>query len=246
MGEGFIVRRGGDTGGLSGCTVVVFAGSGSTVAAYSDAACTTKVKDAKALGTGGSYYITGLSVGTYYIKATRGTQTKISPAVSFAAEGIQTVTLSYEKLLFRDGVLAAELGSLRKNYGAGANSTWKLESGNLKASNETTQAGYASIYAGFDNPIDITGFTALHVRAKSISWDLDVATHRIGLSATNTTNYEDILTYVSPDAGDFTEFSVDLTGLSGTSYYLIVFQNIKASYNKYGGMETTISEIWLE
>lgn len=243
MGEGFIVRRGG-TGGLSGCTVVVFAGSGSTVAAYSDAAATVKVKDGKELGTGGSYYITGLAVGTYYIKATRGTQTKISPAVSFAAEGIQTVALSYEKVLFRDGVLAAELGNLHKNGGSGAAALWRLEGGNLQAANDTSQGGYANLYGGFDNPIDITGFTALHVRAASIYGDLDVSAHSIGLAATNTTSYADIEASVSPSGS--AEYTVDLTGLSGTSYYLIVFHNLKAGYNKYGWMTTTISEMWLE
>ena len=102
MGDAFIVRRGGGSG-LSKCSIIVHAETGSTVAAYSNSAATTKVKDAKEIGTSGSYVITGIEVGTYYAKATKGTKSKISSAITFSAYAVKEVTLPYSVFLYDTG-----------------------------------------------------------------------------------------------------------------------------------------------
>lgn len=234
------------SGGLSKCSIIVNIDTGSTVAAYSNAAATTLVKTGKEIGTSGNYIITGLNTGTYYIKATKGSKSKISSAVTFSAFGIKVVSMAYEFVIFRDGVLNSSMGNLKKISGGGNTSSWQLAGGNLVAYNETTSAGYANIYVGFDNPINISGFSTLHVRAKNSNHYLDIPTRRIGLSETNTQDFQDITVYCEPDDdGEFAEYTVDLRSLTGSNYYLIVFQNLKASYNKTGDMTTTISEMWL-
>lgn len=82
--------------GLSKCSIIVHVDTGSTVGAYSNSAATTLVKTGKEIGTNGSYLISGLETGTYYyVKATKGAQTAISAAITFTAEGVKEVTLSY-------------------------------------------------------------------------------------------------------------------------------------------------------
>lgn len=99
MGDAFIVRRGGG-GGLSKCSIIVHIDSGSTVAAYSNASATTKVKDGKEIGTSGDYLITGLNTGTYYVKATKNTDETISGAIVFSADGIIDLQMSYAVPIF--------------------------------------------------------------------------------------------------------------------------------------------------
>lgn len=93
MSEAFITRRGG--GGLSKCSIIVHIDSGSTVGAYSDSAATTLVKMGKEIGTSGDYVITGLNTGTYYVKASKGTNSIISTALTFQSYGANYVELSY-------------------------------------------------------------------------------------------------------------------------------------------------------
>lgn len=88
------------SGGLSKCSIIVHIDSGSTVAAYSNASATTKVKDAKEIGTSGDYLITGLNVGTYYVKATKNTDETISGAVVFLAVGVVDLPMSYAVPIF--------------------------------------------------------------------------------------------------------------------------------------------------
>lgn len=95
MIRGNPITVGGGGGGLSKCSIIVHIDTGSTVGAYSNSAATTLVKAGKEIGTSGDYVITGLEVGTYYVKATKNEQTAVSKAVSFTGYGVKEISLNY-------------------------------------------------------------------------------------------------------------------------------------------------------
>ena len=80
---------------LSKCSIIVHIDTGSTVGAYSDAEATTLVKAGKEIGTSGYYFITGLNTGKYYIKAVKGSNTVISNAIIFFADGVEEIEMFY-------------------------------------------------------------------------------------------------------------------------------------------------------
>lgn len=120
MGSAFIVRRGGG-GGLSKCSIIVHIDSGYTVGAFSNSAATTLVKTGKEIGTSGDYVITGLDVGTYYVKAVKGAQSVISNAIMFTGYGIKDVVLSFEVIFYDGGnnISMFSGGSYTTEYGGG-------------------------------------------------------------------------------------------------------------------------------
>ena len=84
---------GGGGGSSTKSTIIVSIDTGSTVAAYSDSSYTTLVKTASEKSTG-EYWITGLNNGTYYIKATKGTDTA-TESYTITEYGVYRITMSY-------------------------------------------------------------------------------------------------------------------------------------------------------
>ena len=162
MGDAFIVRRGGGAG-LSKCSIIVHIDSGSTVAAYSNAEATTKVKDGKEIGTSGDYLITGLNTGTYYVKATKNGESTISGAITFSEYGIEDVVLSYALIIWKNG---DGIASFRSKFSDvyGGTSSYLNAAGNVVVTlptyegNQSTMASVSSI--------NITGYSTLEVKVK--------------------------------------------------------------------------------
>lgn len=77
-------------------TIIVSVSTGSTVGAYTDAACTTLVKTATERSEG-EFWITGLNNGLYYIKATKNTDESI---VSYTINefGVYRINILYRKV----------------------------------------------------------------------------------------------------------------------------------------------------
>lgn len=73
--------------------IIISIDSGSTVAAYSDAACTTKIKDAVEKSRG-EFWITGLDNETYYIKATLNEEEAIE-SYTISEFGAYRFSMSY-------------------------------------------------------------------------------------------------------------------------------------------------------
>ena len=74
--------------------MIISIDSGSEVGVYSDAACTTLVKNAIEKSSG-EFWVTNLDNGTYYIKATKNTDERIIP-YTIAEYGVYRITLSYD------------------------------------------------------------------------------------------------------------------------------------------------------
>ena len=77
-------------------TLIITVDAGSTVGAYTDAACTTLVKTATERSEG-EFWITGLDNGLYYIKATKNTDESI---VSYTINefGVYRINIPYRKV----------------------------------------------------------------------------------------------------------------------------------------------------
>lgn len=84
---------GGGGGSSTKSTIIVSIETGSTVAAYSDSSYQTLVKTASEKSTG-EYWLTGLANGTYYLKATKGTDTS-TLAYTIAEYGVYRISMAY-------------------------------------------------------------------------------------------------------------------------------------------------------
>lgn len=168
MGEAFIIRRGGSGGGLSGCSVVAHIDTGSTVAAYSDAAATVKVRDGREIGTSGDFLITGLSAGTYYIKAEKGEKSRVG-IVTFSGESIEYLDWTYDLPLYDRG----DENTLVTGGWEGVAST-KFGGSTAFAPNITRYADYMYVdiagagnykggYITTANPIDLSKYSSVHL-----------------------------------------------------------------------------------
>lgn len=161
MGDAFIVRRGG--AGLSKCSIIVHIETGSTVGAYSDASATTLIKTGKEIGTSGDYLITGLSVGTYYVKATKAGKTAISSAITFTDYGIEDVVLSYALIIWKNGDgLTAFQSIFTKVYGNPSSSL--ATNGNVIMTFPTYGDNQVTIASA--NSYNVSDYSALEINAK--------------------------------------------------------------------------------
>lgn len=84
---------GGGGGSSTKSTIIVSIDTGSTVAAYSDSSYQTLVKTASEKSTG-EYWLTGLNNGTYYIKATKGSD-ETTTSYTISEYGVYRITMSY-------------------------------------------------------------------------------------------------------------------------------------------------------
>lgn len=150
-------------GGLSKCSIIVHIDSGSAVAAYSNAAATTKVKDAKEIGTSGDYLITGLPTGTYYVKATKAGKTAISSAIAFTDYGIEDVVLSYALIIWKNGDgLTAFQSTFTKVYGNPSSAL--ATNGNVIMTFPTY--GDSQVTIASANSYNVSDYSALEINAK--------------------------------------------------------------------------------
>lgn len=96
MGEVLIVRRGGSGSGSLKSTIIVTIDTGSTVEAYSDSGYTTLYKTftEKSLG---EYWLTNLDDATYYLKATKGSDTA-TLAYTISEYGVYRITMTYSTI----------------------------------------------------------------------------------------------------------------------------------------------------
>lgn len=84
---------GGGGGSSTKSTIIVSIETGSTVAAYSDSSYQTLVKTASEKTTG-EYWLTGLANGTYYIKATKGSDVSTA-SYTITEYGVYRITMTY-------------------------------------------------------------------------------------------------------------------------------------------------------
>lgn len=230
-GDVFIMRHISD--GLSKCSIVIHAESGSTVAAYSNSAATTKVKDAKEIGTSGSYVITGLNTGTYYVKAEKGTKSKTSSEITFSAYAVKDVVLTYNLDLIIDGRTQRTFTSKNATVRVVTDQNFVGIKGN------TSDQYVAYYYVA----VDVTNYSTLHIRGFN-SGDTQNNVHagiNVGSSYTSTAKE---ITFTTTRRN----YTIDVSGLSGTMY--IALNATSFQWNPDTGemhrAEAAVEDMWLE
>ncbi len=160
-----------------------------------------------------------------------------SRTVSNITEGSsKTITLSYELVLFENGVLSSALGALKnKNL-----STYKIENGKITCARTGSNTGNLTGYGSFTLPIDLTGRTNLRITASSESYPTYV---KFGVAAVDTNTFAASQSKTKTASETLT---IPISAFDGSYDILIEVTGI-GDYN-IGALTTTayIEKMWLE
>ena len=181
--------------------------------------------------------------GTYTVTATAtdGSGKTKSTTVSITAEGqVETVTLTYELVLFNNGVVSGYAwdSSKNNNYGYAQVSNGLIHVGGFTWDNNIVlQPGWGEI--GISSAINLSDYSALKVRLKKIDSADGTAKIQVGTTALgdNTATKNVTLT-----AGTTT--SLDISSITGSKYIsLYAISNTST----YGNMiKAYFDKVWLE
>lgn len=209
-----IVHHIGGGGGSAYAFVIVNYPAGSTVT------CTNS-SGKKDLSTTKKLFYIKKGATSCVVTATLGSQSTSATVTGITEGSSKTVTLSYELVLFENGVLSTALGALKnKNL-----STYKIENGKITCARTGSNAGNLTGYGSFTLPIDLTGRTNLRITASSESYPTYV---KFGVAAVDTNTFaasqsktktasETLTIPVSSFSGSY-NILVEITGLGDPSF----------------------------
>ena len=232
MGEAFITRRGGGT---------PYAVIGVTYPSGSVCTCTNGTLTLTAKGTGGKAIFVIPSAGTWTVKAVKESKSK-SKAVSITTEGqVETVTLSYELVLFNNGVVSGYAWN-SSNFDSGYGDA-KVSAGLIYLygytwdNNISLQSGWGEI--GISSAIGLSDYSTLKVRLKKINGADGTAKIQVGTTALgdNTATKKVTLT-----AGTTT--SLDISSITGSKYISLYAQSNTSTYGNI--IRVYFDKVWLE
>lgn len=231
MGEAFITRRGGGT---------PYAAIGVTYPSGSVCTCTNGTLTLTAKDTSGKAIFVIPSAGTWTVKAVSGSKST-SKKVSITAEGqVATVTLSYELVLFNNGVVSGYAWNSSNNNGYGDG---KVSNGLIYLygytwdNNISLQPGWGEI--GISSAIGLSDYIALKVHLKKIDNAEGTAKIQVGTTALgdNTATKKVTLT-----AGTTT--SLDISSITGSKYISLYAQSNTGTYGNM--IKAYFDKVWLE
>lgn len=214
---------------------------GVTYPAGSTCTCTNGSKTLTAKDTTGKAIFVIPSAGTWTVKAVNGSKSK-SKAVSITTEGqVETVTLSYELVLFNNGVVSgyawdssnAESSYGRAQVSGGLINLW----GYTWDNNISLQPGWGEI--GISSAIGLSDYSTLKVRLKKIDSADGTAKIQVGTTALgdNTATKKVTLT-----AGTTT--SLDISSITGSKYISLYARSDTSGYGN--SIDAYFDKVWLE
>ena len=232
MGEAFITRRGGGT---------PYAAIGVTYPSGSVCTCTNGTLTLTAKDTTGKALFVIPSAGTWTVKAVNGSKSK-SKTVSITAEGqVATVTLSYELVLFNNGVVSGYAWN-SSNFDSGYGDA-KVSNGLIYLygytwdNNISLQPGWGEI--GISSAIGLSDYSTLKVRLKKIDSADGTAKIQVGTTALGDNTATKTVTLT---AGTTT--SLDISSITGSKYISLY---AKSNTGAYGNMiKAYFDKVWLE
>lgn len=231
MGEAFITRRGGGT---------PYAAIGVTYPSGSVCTCTNGTLTLTAKDTTGKALFVIPSAGTWTVKAVKGSKSK-SKAVSITAEGqVATVTLSYELVLFNNGVVSGYAWDSSNNNGYGDG---KVSDGLIYLygytwdDNISLRPGWGEI--GISSAIDLSDYSTLKVRLKKIDSADGTAKIQVGTTALGDNTATKTVTLT---AGTTT--SLDISSITGSKYISLYAQSDTGTYGNM--IKAYFDKVWLE
>ena len=143
--------------------------------------------------------------------------------VSNITEGSsQTITLSYELVLFENGVLSSALGALNNR----SLSTYKIENGKITCSRTGSNAGNSTGYGSFTLPVDLTSRENLYIRVSSENYptytkfgiEAEANTNTFAASQSKTTKESETLTIPVASFSGSHNILIEITGLGDPSF----------------------------
>lgn len=232
MGEAFITRRGGGT---------PYAAIGVTYPSGSVCTCTNGTLTLTAKDTSGKAIFIIPSAGTWTVKAVSGSKSK-SKAVSITTEGqVETVTLSYDLVLFNNGVVSGyawDSSNTEGNYGRAEVSKGLIHVGGYAYDNGLVlTSGWGEI--GISSAIDLSDYSTLKVHLNKIDSSEGTAKIQVGTTALG----DDTATKkVTLTAGTTT--SLDISSITGSKYISLYARSNTDTYGNQ--IHAYFDKVWLE
>lgn len=224
-----VVHHIGGGGGSAYAFVIVNYPAGSTVT------CTNS-SGKKDLSTTKKLFYIKKGTTSCVVTATLGSQSTSATVTGITEGSSKTITLSYELVLFENGVLSTALGALKnKNL-----STYKIENGKITCARTGSNTGNLTGYGSFTLPIDLTGRTNLRITASSESYPTYV---KFGVAAVDTNTFAASQSKTKTASETLT---IPVSSFNGSYDILIEVTGI-GDYN-IGALTTTayIEKMWLE
>ena len=214
---------------------------GVTYPSGSTCTCTNGSKTLTAKNTSGKAIFVIPSAGTWTVTAVSGSKST-SKTVSITAEGqVATVTLTYELILFNNGVVSGyawDSSNFDSGYGYAQVSNGLIHVGGFTWDNNIVlQPGWGEI--GISSAINLSDYSTLNVRLKKIDDADGTANIQVGTTALgdNTATKKVILT-----AGTTT--SLNISSITGSKYIsLYAISNTSTYGNK---IHAYFDKVWLE
>ena len=221
---------GGGSGGSVYAFVIVNYPAGSTVT------CTNS-SGKKDLSTTKKLFYIKKGTTSCVVTATLGSQSTSATVTGITEGSSKTITLSYELVLFENGVLSTALGAL----GNRSLNTYKIENGKLTCSKTGSNAGDRTGYGSFTLPVDLTSRKNLYIRVSSENYptytkfgiEAKANTNTLAASQSKTKTESETLTIPVSSFSGSHNILVEITGLGDPSF---------------GALTTTayIEKMWLE
>lgn len=219
----------------------IYAVIGVTYPSGSTCTCTNVSKTLTAKNTSGKAIFVIPSAGTWTVKAVSGSKST-SKTVSITAEGqVETVTLSYELVLFNNGVVSGyawDSSNFDSSYGYAQVSNGLIHVGGYTWDNNITlQSGWGEI--GISSAIGLSDYSTLKVRLNKIDSAEGTAKIQVGTTALG----DDTATAtVTLTAGTTT--SLDISYITGSKYISLYAQSDTSTYGNM--IHAYFDKVWLE
>lgn len=218
-----------------------YAAIGVTYPSGSTVTCTNGSKTLKAKDTSGKALFAIPSAGTWTVKAVKGSKST-SKTVSITAEGqVKTVTLTYQMILFDNGVI----GGIKWDASKVDDSTYCINtvsdvihlSGIVYDNGSVLVAPSAT--RGISSAIDLTNYNKVNVRVKQVLSNTGTAQIDVGTSALG----DQIATAnITLTAGQTS--SLNISSVTGSKYISIYVRPTGgANANK---IDVKFDKVWLE
>lgn len=232
MGECFLTRGGGSSGGSAFGYIIASFPAGAVSCTCTNAG-TVLQADSAGLARG-EYTFEVVRPGTWTVTATDGTNTKSQEVIITAAQQVEKVTLAYwNGELYDAGNQYTDVTGGWIRYGTGGTVTFNDDSIYLETLRE-----YSYGTVDTTNAIDLTGYATLTVTAATTDkrWLLG----KVVIYTKNATGQETIAASASLDAsGTETVTSLDVSALSGAYYVRIQSSGLSSSYYITGKFHVT-------
>lgn len=203
--------------------------------------CTNGSKTLTAKDTTGKALFVIPSAGTWTVKAVKGNQSA-SKAVSITVEGqVATVTLTYEKILFDNGVIGGIKWDASKvddaTYCTNSVSDVIHLSGMVYDNGSVLVAPSAT--RGISSAIDLTNYNKVNVRVKQVSSNTGTAKIYVG---TNALGSQTATANITLTAGQTS--SLDISSVTGSKYISIYVRPTGGTYAN--SIDVKFDKVWLE